>query len=863
METQGNPVQTKTRVLKKVFRFFLYSAVVLLLLLGALVALVAVYENEIKAAIVGELNKHLKSEVRVDPENIDLTVVKTFPECALRFKNVLMLEALPVKQRDTLLFATELALLFNVQDIWDGRYEIKSLFLRDALARPWVFKNGKNNYTFWQESDNGQTQESDSIRFNLNRFRAENLKVSYKDRQTLFKTEFEIKTLDLSGRFSDKAFDLNSEAEVKIGHITQRKTTFLKGKTVKFALKLAVDGPKYTFQKADISVNKTAINLNGGFVYADSLEQIQVNYTTPGLDISSAISLLPDKFRGKINEYKSDGNFYASGQLDYAAASGLSAQAVFGIKNGEITYKPLSTKASNVNLEGKFRYSKKETLLELKHVTLNLNNDKLSANCRIRNFEDPELTLSVVTAMDLTNLQRFWPIDTLTRLEGLLQIDAAISGRLSDLKSNAFNGKVDLNLNAQVQNLVAQFKNDEKVYAVQNCSLSAHDRNVEVHELKMKRGSSDINVSGSIPGMFNYLSDPAAPLVIAGTLHSQKLQLEDFLFSGSGGTQKNSEPLIPANVDFKLDASIAEFSYAKFRASDITGNLEIKNQKAMLSDMKLETLQGSAILNAFADNSKNKLNVILESRLNNINITELFTEFNNFGQATLIDKNLSGFASATVDLRGTWSNALEADYNALAANASLVVERGRLVNFTPLEGLAKYIDLNDLRDIRFSDLQSRVEIKNQTIYIPRTSIKNSALNIELWGTHTFDNVIDYHVQLLISEYLARRRKNNNDEFGPVENDSERRQSAFIRMKGPIDNPDFSYDKKGLKEKVKTDIRNEKQTIKQILKEEFGRSKNDSLKTKTKTQEAAFELEKPNGNRAGQNQKKEEPDDEDF
>ena len=114
--------------------------------------------------------------------------------------------------------------------------------------------------------------------------------------------------------------------------------------------------------------------------------------------------------------------------------------------------------------------------------------------------------------------------------------------------------------------------------------------------------------------------------------------------------------------------------------------------------------------------------------------------------------------------------------------------------------------------------------------------------MELWGKHGFDNVIDYHIQLLLSEILSKKKRANtnfDEELSLVENDPENRRSVFIVMSGPIDNPTIKYDKKGAKEKIKQDLKQEKQTLKNILKEEFGLFKKDSTKLK--------EIEKANQN----------------
>ena len=157
----------KRTVLKRIGRFFFFLFSACLLIAGSLVALLFFYEDEVKAAIVTELNKHLKAEVKIDPKNIDLTIIKTFPDCSIEFKDLLMLEALPIKKRDTLLFAGQLNLHFNIKNLWNKNYRIEKIKLKDALAKLRVLKNGKTNYVFWDDSPGSDAQNNDSLNFDL------------------------------------------------------------------------------------------------------------------------------------------------------------------------------------------------------------------------------------------------------------------------------------------------------------------------------------------------------------------------------------------------------------------------------------------------------------------------------------------------------------------------------------------------------------------------------------------------------------------------------------------------------------------------------------------------------------------------
>lgn len=818
----------------------------LTLLIIAAIALVFIYEKDVKAIIIKELNKNLKAEVVINPSNIDITIIKSFPDCSLQFKDVLMFEASNTKTRDTLLFAKQLNLFFSVSDLWNKKYDIKKITLNSFYTNLKTFKNGKPNYVFWNQEPSANSSKNDSLSFNLQDIKLINGNVLYTDYKTKFKSNITISALSFSGNFKDKDYTLTSKGQLVINKISSYKKNIFQNKNCNINVALKVTNTNYKINSASITLNKMQFNVAGDFKYEDSLQNLDLNYIAKNLDIESVLSLLPEAYKQKTNDYESTGNFYASGNIKYKNFE-FSTNSAFGIVDAKITYKAKSITVKAVNLEGVLNYSPLNSELELKNISATLNNDILNGNLNINNFNQPFIKANLIANVDLANVYAFWPMDTLTKLNGKLNLYASIKGQLNDLKTKTFSNNVQLNLNASIKNLQAQFKGDNKIFAIESCSLMAVDREIIVQDLKLTRGSSDVLLNGKMPAMFNYLLDATQPLTINGSLVSTNFNLDDFLAS-TNSAQTTTTTLIPAGINFKLDANISNFKFNKFEAQKIAGTIEIKNQKAIISDMHFNTMEGEANVDAFADNSNNKLEVVLQANLKNINVNQLFTSVNNFGQTTLQDKNIKGFLTSTIDFSCNWNTKLEPDYKSLQATSDMTIERGELVDFKPLFSLSKFVNLQDLRRIKFSTLKSTIEIKNSVIIMPKTELNNSALNISFWGTHSFNDEIDYHIQLLISELLSKKRKKDDAEFGIIENDKDNRRSAFILMTGTIDNPIIKYDRKGLKDKIKTDIKEEKQTLKKLLKDEFGLFKKDSATSKQIIKaNNQFELEKPNVN----------------
>lgn len=859
--------QKKKSRLKQVGKIIFYFFLFMLLTILSLVALLFIYEDEVKSAILSKLNSQLNAEVKINPSDINITILKSFPDCSIEFKNALMMEAIQIKKRDTLLFAKQINLYFNIIDLWNKKYIIKKIKINRAKVKMAVSENGISNYIFWKKLNNQSIKTNDTLSFKLNLITIKNSTLIYKNKQQEFRTEIDINQLDLKGNFTEKDFELSTKADLLVDLIAINNTINLKKKTINFSVDLKIQGDAFTFNEARINLNKMALDFNGKGIYKDSLENLEINFIAPDMDIASVISLLPKTVLTNIDDYKSTGNFYAKGELNYSLKKELNIKTDFGIKNGEVIYKPKSTKLTSINIEGDFNYSKLASGLNLKNVNLKLNNDEIEGSCIIKDFKAPYLKLVTQAKVHLENLQSFYPIDTIKLAKGEISIYSNLEGLISDLKSKTFSELVKLKLEAKLNNIEVLFKGDESSFVLENCLIIAKDREIEVKDLKLKKGDSDIELNGKLPGIFNYIIDSKSPLFIEGRLFSNYIKFEDFMPKQMASEKQNSA-IIPLNINFTLKTEIKKLSYSKFLAENISGQVDIKNQKAMISDMTLKTMDGEAQIEIIADNIGDNLIIDLSSKINGVNIKQLFKSFNNFGQSILIDEQIKGLAHANINFSGKWNNRLESDLKSIEASGNISIEKGELINFKPLMSLSKYLKIEDLMHIRFSTLESKIEIKESTINFPKTAIKNSVLNLELEGTHSFDNIIDYHLRLLVSELKAKRNKIKQNDYVDIEMDLEDKRTIFIRMKGDIDNPKIEYDFKGLKSKIKEDIIKEKQTwkdLKEQFKQDIGLSKKDTLDKKNKATQNKFELEKPKNNslKPTLELKKKTEDDDDF
>jgi len=188
-----------------------------------------------------------------------------------------------------------------------------------------------------------------------------------------------------------------------------------------------------------------------------------------------------------------------------------------------------------------------------------------------------------------------------------------------------------------------------------------------------------------------------------------------------------------------------------------------------------------------------------------------------------------------------WNNNLECDLDKLYMIGKIEISNGQLQNYKPLESLSRFVNIDDLRNIKFANLSNTIEIKKRMIFIPSMEVKNNALDLSIAGTHTFNNVVDYQIKIKLGDLLAKKYRQRPSEF--EEENLDKGSFLYLSMKGPVDKLQFSYDKKQARKKVMDDLKNEKETLKNVLRKELGIEKDNGIKEKNNNNdELEFEAE---------------------
>jgi len=420
----------KNRFLRFIKRLFYTIVIFFVLLFGTVFCIGYFYQDEVKEFIIAELNKQLNTQIIVDGKDIEFTVIKNFPMASVDFKNVKALEVTPNSKKDTLFKAGLISFQFNLLDVLKKNYKIKHLALEKVKLRIRIDKKGNDNYHFLKSSND--TAKS-NFAFALETIELNSVVLDYKNAQTRQKANVNVANSNLSGEFSNDKYVLQIEANAFINQLKIDTTFQLNNKSIyaNTLLKMDNTSESYTIEKGNLKIEDMLFELLGN-INAKGKTALNLSLKGKELNIQSFLSLMPEKYKKRVNDYESSGEFYFNSTINglIAANEKLQINSEFGIKKAHIKHIKNDVALENVQLKGVYK-SGKNNFLQLSDFSAQLKQGAVSGNLLIKeNLFSGEIKANTSLA-EINNLIK---MDTLETIEGKVNADVVFSGKMVDIE---------------------------------------------------------------------------------------------------------------------------------------------------------------------------------------------------------------------------------------------------------------------------------------------------------------------------------------------------------------------------------------------------------------------------------------------
>jgi hypothetical protein len=216
----------------------------------------------------------------------------------------------------------------------------------------------------------------------------------------------------------------------------------------------------------------------------------------------------------------------------------------------------------------------------------------------------------------------------------------------------------------------------------------------------------------------------------------------------------------------------------------------------------------------------------VDADLYNLDITQVFHSFKNFGQSQITQEHIKGTISGDCLFSAEFDSTFSIKKESILSENNITILDGELNSFEPIMALSRFIEVEELQKIQFEKLENNILIRESHVIIPAMDIHTNALNLSASGTHGFDNLYDYRLELKLSDLLySKSRGNRNSEFNVAADDSDTR-TLFLKVSKDATGTHVEMDREQTAQKIRNDLKEQKNELKKILNEELGLYKND-------------------------------------
>lgn len=804
--------------MKRLKKILIYLVVVWAVLFSSAVISVFLFKDKIIQRFVSEANKHLNTPVKIG--KIDVSMFDDFPNLAIVCTDVYVEDSHPGIY--PLLTAERLAFTLNPVQLWKGNYTIRGVSITGSETNLRINAAGKANYIVLKETP-GDGTGSGAVQFDLRNVHLANTTVSYIDQQVDQHHVFNSDKLTASVLVKGFLYKITAKGDVVTEQIGLGSTRFLTHKTFDVNTLIDYDDEKkiVDFNSSIVKLGRSQFEISGNYSFQDK-NLIDLNAAGKDTDIQTLLSLLPEETSQKLKQYRSEGDVFFNLTLKGEISSQKSPfiNVSFGCADATLFHPDYKSRITNANLNGSFASPSLTTFqdakLFLKDVEGNLNGKSFTGNLSISQFDDPYIALDFKGELDAASLGNFYPIPLVNELNGLIEADILFEGKTSLLKKKATAQKVKTNGAISLHGVNFNYGNQNIHFKDINGTLQFNNNDLALSNVRGYFENSDFQLNGFFKNIITFLLFENQPIGIETDLKSEFLDLDQLFSIGfeEEGSQEYQFRISP-DLQLNFNCDVKAMKYKRFKPSNIKGDLLVKNQVAVSRNITMRTMGGNLTLNGIVDAKNSKaIDVITSFKLDGQHIDSIFYVFENFDQTFIEDKHLKGRAYANVDLEMTLNEKLNLIAPTLIADISVTIKNGELNNFEPMKKLNKYLDDEGLSKMRFADLKNEIHIEKQTIYLPQMEVKSNVTTIQLSGTHTFDQHIDYRV---VAPLRNKKKIDPDEAFGAIEEDGAGKAKIFLKITGTTDVYDVSLDKDAVKKKIASDLKKEVQELKDAFK----------------------------------------------
>lgn len=752
------------------------TGIVLVVILAIMITIPFLFSGKIETIVKREANKMLDAEF--DFASLNISLFKNFPKASITLKDFYV-RGIDEFEKDTLASAKELTATVNIMSLFgDSGFDIDQIILNKGQVKAHILSNGKVNWDILKDSDTKEeiTEEvaeetvekeegdADGFKLKLRKLAINDLNLVFDDREGDQFASISNFNLILSGDLSSQKTLLKINAETPT--LTYKSgNMILPAISLKTNIDLDADlvNKVFTLQKNELQINAIKTSIDGwvGLLENEGME-LDLKLNTSEIGFKEILSLIPAIYTTDFKQIKTDGTAtltaYAKGKM---VGENLPAfDITLDIKDASFRYPSLPAGVDQITVHANVSNpggSADRTDIKLSPFTFRMANNPFKIDATVSTpLSDPNFNIKMGGKLDLGKIKEVYPLED-TQLNGNIQANLAIAGQMSFIEKEQYE-KIQSSGTIEISNMSIESEDSPNI-KIDKSLLTFSPQFLKLSETTIFLGDNDITLDSQLN---NYIGFALKGSTIRGTLNvnSNHLNLNEFMGGDAVAETENDSTSfgvieIPKNIDFNMSANFKEVLFNKMKFNNVKGGIQIKEGKANMSNLALNTMGGEVIMNGFYSTEKIEHPTINASfALNQLSFAETYKDLDMIKSLAPLFSSLKGNFSGSMKLVTELNESMDPVYPTLFANGNLKTQDISLSEVDIVQKLAKALKQEEFVNRPIKDLDLDFEIKEGMLETKPFEFNMGDYKLSVGGKTGLDQSIEYNGSLVLPQSVA-------------------------------------------------------------------------------------------------------------
>lgn len=593
---------------KIIKRSLLAIGILLVLLIGALVAIPFLFKDQLLETIRQQANENLNATV--DFSDASLSLLRHFPDLTVTLKDLKVSNLEPFAGTD-LLQVKAFSATVDIMSVIRGNQpiQVQSIGLVQPSILVVILEDGRANYDITKPSveETPADTSSSALAIKLKRFTIEDGEIVYDDRAGDMYAEMLGINHESRGDLTLDVYDLATKTTMSsltfdmggIGYLSRAKIDLEAG--------FLIDMPnsKYTLKENNLLINALQVKADGWVAMPGEDIDMDLAFQAPGSDFRELFSLIPNAYIEGYENVDVKGQFRLAGSvkgryndLQYPAIK-INAE----VKDGAVKYPDLPMGIDQISadlnidspegdLDGMF--------IDLARFTMKIDDNPFGGYLKLRTpMSDPDVDARVKGTLDLAELAQAFPMESTKGMAGKIIADITAKTRMSTIEAGAYD-----QVNMQGDITATQIRYPMEGYppiAIETAVAQFTPNKVIVDNFKAQLGKSDLQASGTIDNILAYIS-PKKTMTGSLTMRSNFFDVNEWYgtsesesggvsVSSAEGTTASEEEASEApfdRFDFLVDGKIGKLVYSSYELTNLETRGHLTPSRMSFAPLKFQ-----------------------------------------------------------------------------------------------------------------------------------------------------------------------------------------------------------------------------------------------------------------------------------